>query len=74
MGNGNSKAPDAEKEKVLHAYPHIFLNSLLPHLKARTSPFRFIWIGGQIACRDQDAKLWYLSDIRKTLVRSDSVA
>lgn len=68
MGNGASKVSNEEKEKVLHDYPHTFLDSLLPHLQSRKTPLRFIWIGGQVACRDQQAKLWYLSDLRKTLV------
>ncbi len=72
MGNFKEyrTVPVEEILKVNKEYPEAFLRqAALPTAKENGQVFRFVFIGGIVMSRDQNANLWLLPGMRKQSVR-----
>jgi hypothetical protein len=69
MGNPAHKAASLEESRrvdiqYMLAAAEAFTNSLAPPLKTQRKTFRFVLLGGMLACRDQKKTLWFMKDTR----------
>jgi len=49
-------------------YPLAFVNAFVPTLADSKKHFRYIHLSGQLAERDQEKHLWFLTDLREMKV------
>ena len=73
MGAPAHRAPTIEDSRnvdirYMLAAADAFTNSLAPPLKIQGKRFRFVLLGGMLACRDQNKALWFMQTTRKMKV------